>query len=131
MRRSIVLPALSAVLFIFSAACSRNDGEYGKVFKGKFLFSGICSNYTIQLLEGDMPPGKIAASWKLKATDSISYSNVFAVSNTCDFDKYKLRQGDIFTFRLDPSPVTGCAVCDAYFPTPPVRNAIRNIKKVN
>jgi len=132
MHRFIALPVLLGILFIFSSGCSRNDGDYhGKVLKGKFLIQGVCSNYTIQLLEGYIPPEKIVASWKVWATDSIAYSNVFAVANVCNFDKYKLQQGDVFTFELGTTPGGGCTVCLAYFPTPPIYNSIKNVKKVN
>ena len=131
MRRFIALPVLLGVLLICSFQCRRDDMDHpGNVLKGKLLFNGMCGQYTVQLLEGYMPPEKIVASWKFPNTDSI-YTNVFAAANVCNFGEFHLQQGDVFTFKLDSlPPVQNCAVCLAYFPTPPISNAIKDVQKL-
>jgi hypothetical protein len=111
--------------------CGRDNGSHtDKILTGKFLFSGVCSNYTIQLLEGYIPPDKIVASWKNGSNDSV-YTNVFAVANMCDFDKYHLKQGDVFTFELLTPYAQDCPVCFAYYPKPSISNAIKLVKKLH
>ncbi|HSC38749.1 MAG TPA: hypothetical protein VLD19_12790 [Chitinophagaceae bacterium] len=131
MRRFIVLPVLLGALLIYSFQCRRDDMDHpGNVLKGKLLFNGFCGQYTIQLLEGYIPPEKIVASWKFPYSDSV-YPNVFAVANACTFGGNHLQQGDVFTFELDtPVPPQNCALCLAYFPTPPISNAVKDVQKL-
>ena len=83
---------------------------------------GICANYTISVLEGDVTALNIAPSWKDETTNK-TYTNVFALSTSCGFPD--LQQGEEFYFTLDPGPgQKDCAVCMAYYPTPEQKNNI-------
>ena len=123
------MPALLGLLLICSPGCHRNND--GPVLKGKLVLAAGCGNWVVQLLEGNIPPGQIAASWKDSVTN-IVYTNVFAISNTCAFDAYHLNKGDVFRFQL-ASEVKDqtCFYCLLYYPTPPAMNAVKNVQKLN
>ena len=118
---------LSIVLgIIFFCACKPSRTHRSGPFTGKVL-GDICSQYTIQLVSGDMDPARYVKDWKNEQTDSV-YHNVFAVANYCDFNKSGLRNGDVFQFYLlsDSTP-QNCAVCLIYSPRPNLYNTIKVI----
>jgi hypothetical protein len=131
MRRFIALPALLGVLFIYSFQCRRDDtNPPGDTLKGKLVLNGPCGNYVIQVLEGNISPDKMVASWKQPQTDSV-FTNVFTVANSCNFGGNNLQQEDIFTFQLDATPAPqNCMLCMIYVPTPTVSNAVKNVQKL-
>ena len=83
--------------------------------KGRLEVKGICANYTIKLLEGNLDTSQIATNWKDEVTGK-TYSNVFALGSPCTFPA-TLKEGDEFYFVLDNSK-QDCAVCMAYYPKP-------------
>jgi hypothetical protein len=95
-------------------------------FKGRLEVKGICSNYTIKLLEGNIDTSKIAATWKNEVTGS-TYSNVFALGSPCSFPS-TIEEGQEFYFTLDDSKQE-CAVCMAYYPKPAKALAIKVLDK--
>lgn len=95
-------------------------------YKGKLVIKALCSNYTIQLLEGNMDPAKIEASWTNGQTGK-TYANVFALGSPCSFPK-ALQEGDEFYFTLD-APEQNCAVCEAYYPKPAKALAVHVLEK--
>lgn len=96
-------------------------------YKGKLEVKGICMNYTIRLLEGNMDTSTIVASWKDEVTGK-SYNNVFALGSPCTFPS-GIKEGDEFYFTIDEKPVQNCAVCLAYYPKPSRSLAIKVIEK--
>jgi hypothetical protein len=96
-------------------------------YKGRLEIKGICSNYTIKLLEGNIDTSKIAAKWTDEVTNK-SYTNVFALGSPCRFPK-NIEQGDEFYFTIDTSAEKGCIICLAYYPTPLKKLPIRVIEK--
>ena len=122
MRRILQLPLFFGIILF--GACKPSRQHSSGPFTGKVI-GGICSQYTIQLIAGDMDPARYVKTWKNNMTDSI-YHNVFSVSNYCQFNGQHLQNGDVFQFRLlSDIPVQNCAVCMIYSPTPPVSNAIQ------
>ena len=127
MRSIFHLPALFGILLFGACKPSRNHSS--EPFTGKVI-GDICSQYTIQLISGDMDPARYLKTWKNTQTDSI-YHNVFSVSNYCDFGKQGLQKGDIFQFRLlHDGPAQSCVACLIYEPTPDVHNTIKVIQTV-
>jgi hypothetical protein len=124
MKLFILLSAIS-ILILSASDCSKKTAK-GK-YKGRLEIKGICSNYTIKLLEGSVDTSKIAAKWIDEVTNK-SYTNVFALSNPCRFPK-NIEQGDEFYFTIDTSTEKGCIVCLAYYPTPPKKLPVRVIEK--
>jgi hypothetical protein len=98
--------------------------------KGKLVLNRACSNFVIQVLQGSVDPSKIDPLWKDTANDS-TYINVFAVANRCTFPS-GLAEGDTIFFALDPNPpAQTCQICQIYYPTPPVMNAVQDVQKIN
>ena len=93
-------------------AVKKKDDRY----KGRLEVAGICMNYTIGVIEGDIDPSTIVNSWTDETTN-ITYTNVFKLGNPCDFPA-GIKQGDEFYFTIDTSKGKDCAVCMAYYPTP-------------
>jgi hypothetical protein len=84
-------------------------------YKGKLEIKGICSNYTIKLLEGNLDTSQIAANWTDEHTGK-SYTNVFALGSPCTFPD-SIKEGDEFYFIVDTAR-QDCNVCMAYYPIP-------------
>ena len=127
MRRIFQLPLFFGIIIF--AACKPTRPHGSGPFTGKVVGS-ICSQYTIQLISGDMDPARYVKNWKHSGNDSV-YHNVFALNNFCYFNTLHLQKGDVFEFRLLPdSAKESCVVCLAYEPTPPISNTIKVIQTV-
>ena len=85
--------------------------------------TGICMNYTIRVTEGNIDAALIVDNWTDETT-SKSYDKVFRLGNPCDFPA-TLKQGDEFYFTIDTAKGKDCAVCMAYYPTPPKALSIK------
>lgn len=105
--------------------CQKYDLE-NKRFKGQLAIAGICSSYTITLLEGELPEGDIQTIWTDPNT-GIQYKNVFRLENPCQFPA-NIKQGDTFYFTIENNPDSNCMICMAYYPTPDVGVSIRVIE---
>ena len=95
-------------------------------YKGRLEVKGICSNYTIRLLNGNIDTAKIVGQWKDDETGK-EYKNVFALGNPCSFPT-ALNPGDEFYFTLSDAKEQ-CTVCMAYYPTPPKKLSIKVLDK--
>ena len=104
----------------------KNSGAAGK-FKARLETKGICMNYTLRLLEGDIDTSMITASWTDEITGK-SYTNVFGLGSPCTFPS-NIEQGNDFYFVLDTTQKQQCAVCLAYYPTPPRKLSIKVVDK--
>ena len=121
MIRYLFLSVLATFL-LASSDCSQKKIIEGK-YKGKLEIAGICMNYTIKILEGNIDSSAIDANWKDETTGK-SYTNVFRLGNPCDFPA-TIIQGDEFYFTIDTSERKQCAVCMAYYPTPSKKVSIK------
>ena len=84
---------------------------------GKLVLKGICMNYVIEVLDGDINSDLIVNEWTNEETN-IVYNNVFALGSVCDFPD-NIEEGDTFQFSIETDNVSqNCAVCQAYSPTP-------------
>lgn len=104
-----------ALLAMASQKKCNKAGRAATCYKGRLEIKALCSNYTIQLLEGAIDPSKIEASWTDEHTGKV-YTNVFALGSPCNFPS-TLKEGDEFYFTL-AAPAQNCAVCQAYYPKP-------------
>src|ERR1043165_5644082 len=102
------------VLAITANKCKNKDST---IYKGRLEAKGMCMNYTIKLLEGNIDTSKIVAQWKNEATGK-THTNVFALGSVCNFPS-TIKEGDEFYFKIDPNYVSNCMVCLAYYPKPP------------
>jgi hypothetical protein len=114
MVRFILLPLL-ATLALSAGDCNKKKTS-GK-YKGKLEIKALCMNYTISVIEGDMPADSVAKEWTDENTQ-VRYRNAFKLGNPCDFPP-TIKQGDEFFFVIDTTKGRECAVCMAYYPTPP------------
>lgn len=121
----IISAALFATLLV-NTESKCNKKQASNCFKGKLEIKGICSNYTIRVLEGAVDTTKIAAQWTDENTGK-SYQNVFALDSPCSFPS-DINEGDEFYFTIRSEKDKDCNVCMAYYPTPPKRLAI-NVSK--
>lgn len=117
-------------IFLLTVSADKCDSkkkmETG-IYKAKLETKALCMNYTLRLLEGDIDTSLIAANWTDESTGK-SYTNVFALGSRCNFPP-TIQQGDEFYFRIDSSEKQDCAVCMAYYPTPPKRLSIKVVEK--
>lgn len=109
-----------AALGLASATCNKT-ARTGNCYKARLEIKGICMNYVIKVLEGDLNALPLEKTWTDEATGK-THQNVFGLGNPCDFPD--LLEGQEFYFTLNPSPKTDCAVCEAYRPTPKSKNNI-------
>lgn len=124
----ITLLSLFIVCLLSSATCNK-AAKNSTCFKGRLEIKGICSNYTIRLLEGNIDTSMVTSVWVDENTGR-TYSNVFGLSNPCIFDK-ELKEGDEFYFKVVTDAKTDCAVCMAYYPTPPKKLTIKVLPSCN
>lgn len=119
---------LSAIFMLTISAdkCGKKKTEAG-LYKAKLETKAICMNYTLRLLEGNIDTSLITANWTDESTGK-SYANVFALGSPCTFPA-NIQQGDDFYFRIDTSQKQECAVCMAYYPTPPRKLSIKVVEK--
>lgn len=96
--------------------------EEGPIYQGRLAVKGICMNYVITL-EGEAPVEwieneRIAEQWTHPNTEVV-YTNAFRLGTVCDFPS-DIEEGDTFYFTAssDRYKEDGCAVCEAYSPTP-------------
>lgn len=122
--KGLLAIVVSAMLLNDTGCAGRNVS--GICYKGRLEVKGICSNYTIRLLEGNLDTAKLVANWKDEVTGK-TYTNVFALSSPCTFPS-GLNAGDEFYFTLADANQQ-CAVCMAYYPTPPKKLAIKVLDK--
>ena len=115
---------LSAIFLLTISAdkCGKKEMAAGK-FKAKLETKALCMNYTLRLLEGNIDTSLIVANWTDETTGK-AYKNVFALGSPCSFPD-TLKQGDEFYFVIDTTTAQHCAVCMAYYPTPPRKLSIK------
>ena len=120
--------SLIPIVFVLavSAHKCKNKNE-NTSYKGRLEAKGMCMNYTIKLLEGNLDTSKIVAEWKNEVTGK-THNNVFALGSVCNFPS-TINEGDEFYFSIDSTYVSNCAVCLAYYPKPGKSLAIKVVNK--
>jgi hypothetical protein len=124
MLRIIVFVLL--VLFISPSFQCKKNGLSG-CYKARLELKGVCMNYTIKVLEGNIDTSLIEKNWTNPA-NGVTYQNVFGLGSVCDFPG-EINQGDEFYFQIGNRSNNGCAVCLAYYPTPQKKLSITVSKK--
>ena len=123
--KKFILTPFVFILLVTTDKC-KNKKE-NSVYKGKLEVKGMCMNYTIKLLEGSIDTSKLVAEWKDESTGKI-HNNVFALGSVCNFPP-TINEGDEFSFTIDTTYVSNCAVCLAYYPKPTKSIAIKVVNK--
>ncbi|MEI6946623.1 hypothetical protein V9K67_05430 [Paraflavisolibacter sp. H34] len=104
-------------------SCRKPAPPAGNCFKGKLEIKGICSNYTLRVLDGLIDTSLVMASWTDENTGK-AFRNVFGLGNPCTFPD-SLQEGAEFYFTIDTATSPRCDVCLAYYPTPPKKLSIK------
>jgi hypothetical protein len=118
---------LSSVLFLFLSSGDCHKKTASTNYKGRLEIAGICLNYTIKLLEGNIDTSQIESHWTDEMTGK-SYTNVFALVNPCVFPA-NIKQGEEFYFKIDTAVKQQCITCLAYYPKPQKKLSIVVIEK--
>jgi hypothetical protein len=116
MKFFFILSLLNTLLLSSGDCSNKSKTTESNKYKGKLEIAGICMNYTIHVVEGNIDTSLIETNW----TDEVSmkaYNNVFRLGNPCQFPP-TIKQGDEFYFKIDSSETKPCTVCMAYYPTP-------------
>ena len=88
-----------------------------ELFTGKLVLKGICMNYVIEVVDGDIDQNLIEDKW-INEMSNVEFNNVFALGSVCSFPQH-IEEGDTFQFSINTgSTARNCAVCEAYSPTP-------------
>lgn len=124
MKLLFILSAV-ATLVLSNGDCNKKNAV-AENLKGRLEIKGICLNYTIKLLNGDLDTSLISTNWTDEVTGK-SYTNVFSLKNPCNFPQ-TLNEGDEFSFIIDTTFNNECIRCEAYYPTPSLS---LNIKMVD
>ena len=125
-----LISVLLVVLMVASAYQCNNKTGSGKegTLKGRLVIKEICSHYVVEVVSGNADTARVTNGW-LDEKREKTYDNVFTVSNRCGFPAASINEGDEFEFTFEPEVMEDCAVCMAYYPTPPKKNAIKIVGK--
>jgi hypothetical protein len=123
--KTVIIAAI--VLSLMSTKDGCNKTADNKAYKGRLEIKGMCMNYTIKLLAGNLDTSLLDSEW-IDETTNKSYKNVFALGSRCSFPA-SIEQGEEFLFTIDTSTVQNCSVCLAYYPTPRKHLSIKVIDK--
>jgi len=122
MKLLFILPILILSISAKDGCKKKNNNTTG-TYKARLEIKGICMNYTIKVLEENIDTSLVASQWTDETTGK-SYANVFKLGSPCNFPE-NIQQGDEFTFTIDDSVKKDCAVCMAFYPTPPKSLSIK------
>ena len=124
-----LIPFLSVVSLLYIPQQNCNSKNESPVkYKAKLETKALCMNYTLRLTEGNLDTSMVAANWTDENTGK-TYKKAFALGNPCTFP-VNIKQGDEFYFVIDTASVQKqCAVCMAYYPTPPKKLFIKVVDK--
>lgn len=122
MKMLLISLIASAALF---QQCNRPTAA-SNCYKGRLDVKGLCANYTISVLEGNIDSSLVESSWTDESTGK-RYQNVYALGSPCSFPD-SIQQGDEFYFTLAEKD-KDCAVCMAYYPKPTKALSIKVLDK--
>jgi len=117
------------LLLLFACKSTHKINSDTDTLKGRLVVSELCGHYIIELISGQIDSSKLAVDWHDEKRNA-TYKQSFSVINVCSFEKAGLKEGDVFSFKVDgnATPET-CAVCMAYYPTPQRSVAVKEIIK--
>ncbi len=124
--RFFLFLSLASFLLLSHSECGTKN-EKDQTYRGRLEVAGICMNYTIAVLDDRIDDSLVVRNWTDEVTGK-KYENVFRLGNPCDFPA-SVKPGDEFDFRIAAEKGRECAVCMAYYPTPPRSLRIRVIEK--
>ncbi len=115
--------------FVFVSCTKESNGSKinpNECIKAKLVLKGICQNYVIEVISGNIDPTLIEGTWQNPLTHDV-YKNVFGLASICSFPS-TLNEGDEFYFTVfnfmgipEDFPPQDCVQCQAYSPMPDKR----------
>src|SRR5688572_15908204 len=105
---------LLLMLVLTQATTCKNATAGSECFKARLEIKGICMNYTISVIEGNVDSSLVISKWTDPNTGKV-YNNAFRLGSPCQFPA-NLKEGDEFYFTIDNAMDNNCAVCKAYYP---------------
>lgn len=131
MRKNTLLVSLLLTITCWSCKSTAVQNQPVAPLTGKLVISEICNHYVVALVSGKLDPAVLTVKFHDEKRKS-EFSNVFTVESRCSFAEAGISEGVLFTFELAPANYNeDCMVCMAYYPTPPTRLSIINVKKIN
>ena len=103
-------------IILLVLSCTKEEENDTNFYTGKLVKKGICSNLVIEVMDDNFPKDLIEILW-IDDFSGISYNNVFALENFCEFP-ISISEGETFRFRINNDPNLNCAQCLAYTPMP-------------
>ena len=114
--KRIFLSAIITLLFM-GFSCEKSEQISAPCLKGKLVLKGICMNYVIELVDGNIDSTLIEKAWINPMTKE-QYKNVFALGSICTFPS-NITEGQEFYFSVvDNKENVICEQCKAYAPAP-------------
>ncbi len=125
--RKFILIVISVFLMLSCTKESNGSKIYpNECIKGKLVLKGICMNYVIEVVSGNIDSSLIESTWENPLTHDV-YKNVFGLASICTFPP-TLNEGDEFYFTVfnfmgipEDFPPQDCVQCQAYSPIPAKR----------
>jgi hypothetical protein len=122
---------LAIVLLILAASVGCQPRQVDPTLIGKLVIDTSCGHFVVELLQGTADASHFVPEWRDSLTN-IVYVNVFGIANQCNSGLNGLSTGDRFSFEFDPHPsLVYCPICNFAYPSPPIVNAVKNVKKIN
>lgn len=117
--KALILLSSLVLLNVSADKCSdkKETATTNNKYKARLETKALCMNYTFTLQEGKLDTTFVDAVWTDETTGK-TYQNAFGFANPCDFPS-TINEGDEFWFVIDSTKQKDCAVCMAYYPTPP------------
>lgn len=127
----ICMTALLVNLALSACKSSSQKQTTAASLTGKLVISEICNHLVVAVESGEVNSDWVTTSYKDEKRGT-TFDRVFTVENSCSFIKSGLKEGDRFSFDIPakPEPDT-CMVCMAYYPTPPTKLSVTNIRKID
>jgi hypothetical protein len=121
--KPLMLSLLIAFTTLTAFQCNKSKDAVAAAscFKGKLVRKGVCMNYTISVIQGNIDPSLVEATWTHPGTGA-TYTNAFGLGTPCDFPN--MEEGQEFYFKVNKAANFNCGVCQAYEPTPSKKLAI-------
>ena len=126
MKSIFVAPALF-LLALSATRCKNEEKATAGPLKARLETKALCSNYTFTVTGGNIDTSLVAASWSDETTGK-TFTKAFGIANPCDFPA-DIKEGEEFYFTIEKQSSKECAVCMAYYPTPPKKLMIKVVPK--
>ena len=108
---------LVGFFILLNISCNKSNNTLLTCFKGKLVLKGICMNYVIQIIEGDVDKSLFESLWQ-NPVNNTSYQNVFGLASICNFPS-TINEAYEYYFTIPKNTIQQtCAQCEAYSPIP-------------